>query len=53
MTKHQLALKEAEAFVRKAISRISGKPVSKKSIRAAAHKITKAMPSVAQKEHRT
>jgi hypothetical protein len=46
MKKQPASLKEAEEFVRRALSKISGKPANKKEIRQAAEKITKAMPRI-------
>jgi hypothetical protein len=54
MTKHELALKDAEDFLRKAASRFaSSRPVvTQKDVKIAAHKLRKAMEPVAQRAKR-
>jgi hypothetical protein len=48
MTKNEAAFEEAEAFVRRAVSYISEKPVSESAIKKAAQKVARAVPTVEQ-----
>jgi hypothetical protein len=43
MSKEQ-ALREAEAFIRRAVARTSNRPISEKKIRAAAEKVVRSLP---------
>jgi len=43
------AIREAEAFVRKAIARVSKSPVSERTIKLAAAKVAKVAPSQTDK----
>jgi hypothetical protein len=50
MTKKQATTKEAEDFVRRAISHLAEKPVSETAIKKAAQKVTKALPRLETRE---